>query len=169
MRKELCIFVTTKLIRRDEIAIGSGALPNARHFGKMLFIWLLAFGLAPLLSAQTYTPPASSRLDLNLDSSWRFIRQDTAGAQNVSFDDSSWTNLNLPHTWNNLDGQDGGNNYYQGIGWYRLHYTPDGSYTNRDLFLKFDGANIVSDVYVNGNFAGEHQGGFAAFVFDVTP
>lgn len=130
---------------------------------------LVALALALSLRAQTYSPPASSRADINLDSGWRFIRQDTNGAQNVSFDDSSWTNLSLPHTWNNFDGQDGGNNYYRGIGWYRRHYTVDASLTNREFFLKFDGANIVSDVYVNGNFVGEHQGGFADFVFDVTP
>jgi beta-galactosidase len=104
-----------------------------------------------------------------VDSGWRFIRQDVAGAQTNGFDDSSWTVLNLPHTWNNLDGQDGGNNYYRGIGWYRLHYAVNTNAAGQRLFLKFDGANIVSDVYVNGNFIGEHQGGFAAFVFDVTP
>jgi len=121
------------------------------------------------LNAQNYTPPASHRLDVMMDSGWRFIRQDASGAQNVGFDDSSWTNLNLPHTWNNLDGQDGGNNYYRGIGWYRTHYAVDDGYTNRQFFLKFDGAFSVADVYVNGNLAGEHRGGFAAFVYDVTP
>ena len=129
----------------------------------------MSFGLVVSLNAQTYTPPASHRTDIVLDSNWRFIRQDIAGAQAVGFDDSSWTNLNLPHTWNNLDGQDGGNNYYRGIGWYRAHYTVDGSYTNRQFFLKFDGAFSVADVYVNGSFVGEHQGGFAAFAFDAAP
>jgi beta-galactosidase len=68
-----------------------------------------------------------------------------------------------------LDGQDGGGNYYRGIGWYRAHYTVDGGYAGRHCFLKFDGASLVTDVYVNGTFVGEHRGGFAAFVFDVTP
>jgi beta-galactosidase len=130
---------------------------------------LVMLGLAVPLAAQTYQPPASPRDDINLDSGWRFIRQDVTGAEAVGFVDASWTNLNLPHTWNNLDGQDGGNNYYRGIGWYRRHVMVDGSETNREFFLKFDGANIVSDVYVNGTFLGEHRGGFAAFVFDVTP
>jgi len=66
--------------------------------------------------AGSYAPPVSHRVDVGLDSSWQFIRQDVAGAQTNGFDDSAWTNLNLPHTWNNLDGQDGGNNYYRGIG-----------------------------------------------------
>jgi beta-galactosidase len=120
------------------------------------------------LSAQTYVPPTSPRANIILDSGWRFIRQDVAGAQTNGFDDSNWTNLNLPHTWNNLDGQDGGGNYYRGIGWYRRHYMVDGSYTNQHFFIKFDGAFCVADVYVNGTLLGEHQGGFGAFVFDAT-
>ena len=59
-------------------------------------------------------------------------------------------------------------NYYRGIGWYRVHYAVDGI-CQPPFFLKFDGAFSVTDVYVNGNFVGEHQGGFAAFVYDVTP
>ncbi|HEV2692360.1 MAG TPA: glycoside hydrolase family 2 TIM barrel-domain containing protein, partial [Verrucomicrobiae bacterium] len=124
---------------------------------------------APSTNVQPYTVPASRRADLSLDSGWRFIRQDVAGAQAGGFDDSSWTNLNLPHTWNNADGQDGGNDYYRGIGWYRSHFISDISYTNREFFLKFDGAFSVADVWINGNYLGEHQGGFAAFVFDATP
>jgi beta-galactosidase len=130
---------------------------------------LLLFNLAMAQAAQPYTPPANSRVHVNLNPGWRFIRQNVSGAQNTSFDDSSWSAINLPHTWNNLDGEDGGSDYYRGIGWYRTHYTVDSSYTGRRLFLKFDGAFLVTDVYVNGTLLGEHQGGFAAFVFDATP
>src|SRR5258706_4812667 len=137
-----------------------------------IFLFLFVAALAvhiPAVFGQTYSPPANPREDINLDAGWRFIRQDVAGAQTNGFDDSTWTLLNLPHTWNNLDGQDGGNNYYRGIGWYRLHYTVSTNEAGRRLFLKFDGANIVSVVYVNGNRLGDHGGGFAAFVFDATP
>jgi beta-galactosidase len=129
---------------------------------------LLLFALAMPLASQPYTPPANPRVDVNLSPGWRFIRQDISGAQNVGFDDSSWSIVDLPHTWNNLDGQDGGNDYYRGVGWYRMHYTVGNSYAGRRFFLKFDGAFLVTDVYVNGNLIGEHQGGFAAFVFDAT-
>src|ERR1700756_395913 len=87
---------------------------------------LLALLIIPsLLLAQPYTPPANHRTDIILDSNWRFIRQDVTGAQATSFDDSAWSVVNLPHTWNNLDGEDGGKNYYRGIGWYRSHYSVD--------------------------------------------
>src|SRR5258706_5621651 len=124
-------------------------------------------GLSKNLAA-IYTPPSSNRVDVNLDSTWKFIKSDVAGAQNTTFDDSGWTSLSLPHTWNNLDGQDGGNNYYRGIGWDRSHYNLPARYAGRRLFLQFDGANIVTDVYLNGTSLGQHKGGFAAFRFDVT-
>lgn len=119
--------------------------------------------------AQTYVPPANHRVDTVINSNWRFIRQDVTNAQNTGFDDSAWSAISLPHTWNNLDGQDGGGNYYRGIGWYRTHYSIDAALAGRRFFLKFDGAFLVADVYVNGTYLGEHQGGFAAFVFDITP
>ncbi|HLJ94660.1 MAG TPA: glycoside hydrolase family 2 TIM barrel-domain containing protein, partial [Gemmataceae bacterium] len=106
---------------------------------------------------------------LSLDSSWLFLRQDVAGASAAGFNDSAWTAVTLPHTWNNLDGQDGGNDYYRGTGWYRKYYTVPTNLAGQELFLKFDGANYTTDLYVNGAFVGEHQGGFAAFSWDITP
>lgn len=124
---------------------------------------------APASAAQGYAPASSSRADRVLDAGWRFVRQDVPGAQAPGFDDSSWSAINLPHTWNNLDGQAGGTNYYRGIGWYRHHCTVESSLAGRHFFLKFDGAFSDAEVWLNGNCLGEHQGGFAAFVFDVTP
>jgi beta-galactosidase len=108
------------------------------------------------------------RVDSLISSSWRFHQGDVSGAQATGFDDSSWTLLSVPHTWNATDGQDGGSNYYRGIGWYRRHITVPADSTGRHVYLSFDGSNIVSDVYVNGTLAGEHRGGFARFRYDVT-
>ncbi|HTB85011.1 MAG TPA: glycoside hydrolase family 2 TIM barrel-domain containing protein [Candidatus Sulfotelmatobacter sp.] len=118
---------------------------------------------------QAYQPPASHRVDVLLDNGWRFLRQDASGAQVRDFDDSAWATISLPHTWNNLDGQAASTNYYRGTGWYRSHVTVEKGFAGRELFLKFDGAFLVTDVYVNGTHLGEHEGGFADFVFDATP
>ncbi len=136
---------------------------------RVLLVGPLIFCTAYSKAAHHYTPPVNHRSDVIVDSNWRFIRQDVAGAQAVEFDDSSWTNLSLPHTWNNIDGEDGVKDYYRGVGWYRRHFTVKKEFAGRHFFLKFDGAFSVTDVYVNGTFVGKHQGGFAAFVFDVTP
>jgi beta-galactosidase len=129
---------------------------------------VILFSAAPI-AAEPYEPPTSPRVDRLLDKDWRFVRQDVPGAETRGFDDSSWSAMCLPHTWNNLDGQAGSTNFYRGIGWYRTRWVVDEALLGRHFFLKFDGAFLVTDVYVNGDYVGEHQGGFAAFVFDVTP
>jgi beta-galactosidase len=111
--------------------------------------------------------PPSPRNVVSLDASWRFHLGDVPGAQQINFDDSSWNTVDVPHTWNNIDGQQGGP-YYRGIGWYRQHDTIPKEWAGQELFLKFDGASLVTDLYVNGTFVGEHQGAFAAFTWDVT-
>jgi beta-galactosidase len=147
---------------------GNPMLNFTRHLRDALIAGLFLLGTSGF-TAQTYFPPANSRADFLLDDGWRFIRQDVQGAEAADFNDATWSAIQLPHTWNNLDGQDGGNNYYRGIGWYRLHYTAPASCAGRELFLKFDAAFLIADVWVNGHFLGEHRGGFAAFTFDVTP
>jgi beta-galactosidase len=113
--------------------------------------------------------PASGRIDMNLNGGWAFNRADVAGAEAVTFDDRAWTRLDLPHTWNAMDGQDGPTTpYYRGVGWYRKHLTVPDQVKGKRLYLQFDGANILTDVTVNGKVAGSHRGGFAAFRFDVT-
>jgi beta-galactosidase len=126
-------------------------------------------GLMTLVAVRGFASSPNPRMDVNLDANWRFTLSNPNNAQGSNFNDSAWTVINLPHDWNNLDGQDGGNNYHRGIGWYRTHYAVDSSLSKKRFFLKFDGASLVTDVYINGNFVGEHQGAFAAFVFDVTP
>jgi len=117
--------------------------------------------------AAVYEPPAlRQRVDLN--AGWRFVKADVPGAQNPGFDDSGWASVTVPHTWNARDGQDGGSNYYRGVGWYRRHYTPPTGFAGKKLWLQFAGANSVTDVWVNGVYLGRHMGGYARFRFDAT-
>ena len=136
-------------------------------------LWLAGLSLLLFtlpMAAQTYSPPPNNRQDIILDANWRFIQSDAGtNAAAVGYNDSSWTNLNLPHTWDIADGQDGpATPYYLGIGWYRSYFTVAATNAGLHFFLKFDGAFLVADVWVNGTYLGEHQGGFSAFTFDVT-
>ncbi len=111
----------------------------------------------------------STRVDTLLNSGWTFQKADVKGAEATAFDDGTWTKLDLPHTWNATDGQDGPSTpYYRGIGWYRKHYTVPSTLMGQRLYLQFDGSNIITDVFLNGKAVGSHSGGFAAFRFDVT-
>src|SRR5579863_1311605 len=135
-----------------------------------LALILISLIVAPaVFAADAYVPSAGHRTDTLLDSGWRFIRSDAAGAENPAFDDSSWSAITLPHTWNNRDGEDGGGDYYRGTGTYRTHFQVAPALADRHLFLKFDGASLVADVWLNGTHLGRHAGGFADFVFDITP
>ncbi len=118
-------------------------------------------------AATTYTAP-DPRVWIHLNNGWRFIRSDVAGAQAPAFNDSGWTSVNTPHTWNAADGADGGNNYYRGVGWYRRHYTVPSELAGKRLYLQFAGVNQVADVWVNGTYLGQHKGGYSRFRFDVT-
>ncbi len=106
---------------------------------------------------------------VNLNAGWKFIRQDVPGAEQLSFNDSAWQAVHLPHTWNALDGEDGGNDYYRGPAWYRRSLILNDREKDKSLFLRFDAASSDAKVYVNGQFVGEHKGMFSAFCFEITP
>ena len=139
--------------------------------------WILRWlPLAALAAGTACSPPPSrvaggdgARADVTLADGWRFTRMDVPGAEAPGFADAAWTPVTLPHAWNARDGQDGGNNYYRGAGWYRRQLALPAAYAGRSIVLQFDGASLVADVWVNGTHVGQHRGGFATFRFDVTP
>jgi len=81
--------------------------------------------------------------------------------------DVVWEVVTLPHTWNALDGQDGGNDYYQGPAWYKKTLTLESDW--KEVYIRFGAVNKKAEVWCNGKSAGAHQGGFSAFTFDLTP
>ena len=135
--------------------------PLAMKFAQLLLAAAMAF--PPVASA---APGAESRHDKLLDTGWRFLRGDVDGAAQPLFNDSNWMSVTVPHTWNAQDGQDG-SDYYRGPGWYRRNVEVPGA-EGRRVFLRFEGASTVAEVYVNGQFAGEHRGGFGAFCIEIT-
>ena len=129
-------------------------------------VWLAVVVLAMTIAGPADAAPARAVQDL--DAGWRFVRQDVAGASEAPFDDRAWSRVNLPHTWNATDGDDGGT-YYRGVGWYRRTLVISPAAPGARRYLEFDGAALAADVWVNGVHVGRHEGGFARFRFDVTP
>ncbi len=78
----------------------------------------------------------------------------------------AYTSVKLPHTWNALDGQDGGNDYFRGIGTYHIEL-PNPT-KEKKQYIEFQGANHVATVYCNGCELGIHKGGFSTFRFELT-
>ena len=100
---------------------------------------------------------AQMRLATPLDEGWHFRK---AG-------DRYWQGIALPHTFNAGDGTDA--NPYRGPAWYRRTLSLPRQQAGQRRFLEFDGAMLVTEVWVNGHDAGRHAGGFARFRFDITP
>ena len=73
----------------------------------------------------------------------------------------------LPHTWNAFDGQDGGADYWRGIGTYTIEL-PNPT-KGMKQYIEIQGANHVATVYCNGRELGAHKGGFSTFRYDLTP
>lgn len=75
--------------------------------------------------------------------------------------------INLPHTWNGLDGQSSGKDYFRGCGVYERTLKIDATIDQR-VHLEFEAANAVATVYVNGVRIGTHKGGYSTFRMDVS-
>ncbi len=82
-------------------------------------------------------------------------------------DGEAFAPVALPHTWNAFDGQDGGNDYWRGLGTYSIDL-PDPT-DGKKQYIEFEAANHVATVYCNGRELGTHKGGFSTFRFDLTP
>ncbi|MFA9376378.1 MAG: glycoside hydrolase family 2 protein [Lachnotalea sp.] len=76
--------------------------------------------------------------------------------------------VNLPHTWNAIDGQDGGDDYYRGVCVYRKELARSEMETDCEIYLEFRGVNSIADVKVNNMHAGHHEGGYSTFRVKIT-
>jgi len=123
-------------------------------------------------NAEELFQPEAGRSEIPLSAGWKFLKADPLGAEKPNVNDAAWEQVSVPHTWNALDGADGGfdkkTNYLRTACWYHRHLTISPNFTGKELLLKFQGANRRTDVFVNGQKVGTHTGGFAAFTFDIT-
>ena len=77
--------------------------------------------------------------------------------------------VNIPHTWNGKDGQDGGNDYWRGTCTYEKNFRqPEFDSEKQRVYLEFQGVNSTADVEINGNLAVHHDGGYSTFRADIT-
>jgi beta-galactosidase len=104
---------------------------------------------------------------ININNDWKFCQQNEEQAMNKSYNDNLWEAVNVPHTWNAIDGANG-LNYYKGACWYRKEFNVDRSANGNKIFIEFNGSNSITDVYVNGHHMGQHKGGYSTFRFDIT-
>jgi beta-galactosidase len=112
---------------------------------------------------------------VSFDTGWKFHAGDVTGAQATTYDDSSWTALDVPHDWSislpftqNSPAGAGGGYLNGGVGWYRKTFTLPSSSSGQKLFVQFDGVYMDSTVYLNGTQVGARPYGFSSFECDLT-
>lgn len=106
--------------------------------------------------------------DLNFK--WAFSKEAESVPETMP---EKWNWVNLPHTWNAIDGQDGGSDYYRGTAYYakkfeRIDLTEGKDDSDKIYYLEFLGANASATVYVNGKKLAHHDGGYSTFRVNIT-
>ncbi len=112
---------------------------------------------------------------VSFDSAWKFHLGDVSGAQGTTFDDSSWTSLDVPHDWSiSLAFNQSSAATYEGgyldggLGWYRKTFTLPASASGQRVIVQFDGVYMDSTVYMNGTQICARPYGYSSFECDFT-
>lgn len=102
----------------------------------------------------------AQRQQILLNNNWNFrFSHDVAGAG---------TRVDIPHTWNTVDALSGIMDYKRGIGNYTKKIQVPEEWKGKRIFIRFEGANTIANLFLNGKHIGEHRGGYAAFIFELT-
>ena len=102
---------------------------------------------------------------LNINKDWLFIKDAKAVTEECL---ENAEKISLPHTWNNIDGQDGGNDYFRGSCCYVKNMNKEEIPQGGKIYLELNGANSSSEVSVNGKKLASHDGGYSRWRVDVT-
>jgi beta-galactosidase len=126
---------------------------------------------------ETAISSEGNRTKYNFNPDWKFIKENPENAQDLNFDDASWSTISCPHTFNDIDTfddlslghHDGEKNQWRGTVWYRKHFKLEKEDAAKKTYIEFESVRQIADVYVNGNYVGQNQTGFIPFGFDITP
>ena len=101
---------------------------------------------------------------ISLNGSWAFTKAGEVPAAMPA----DWETVTVPHCWNAVDGQDGGNDYYRGTCHYARNLNKSELPKADRYFLEIQGANSSADVYMNGKKLAHHDGGYSTWRVDIT-
>ncbi len=131
------------------------------NYGVFLIILLL-------LGCNHKTEVSYARTAENINHDWSYLEYDSQDI-NAAKEQVNWSGINLPHTWNNEDVTDSESGYRRAVSWYKKDIVLNEILQNVHYSLYFEGSNITTTVFVNGNEAGHHIGGYIGFEIDITP
>ncbi len=138
------------------------------NFLKITYALILSFLLLSCGEEQ-------QRIRQSFNEDWLFSKGETGTEASISFDDSGWRNLDLPHDWaiegpfdSQYDTRTGGLPIY-GTAWYRKNFTIDDKQKGNTVTVEFDGVMNNAEVFLNGEKIGARPFGYIGFQVDLTP
>ncbi|HEY9184545.1 MAG TPA: glycoside hydrolase family 2 TIM barrel-domain containing protein [Salegentibacter sp.] len=120
----------------------------------MKFYYLYLFAIASIWNFNL----TAQRNIQSINSAWEFSSEKNNKTQIIS----------IPHTWNAEDAFRDGKEYFRGKGTYKKTIFAPQGWKQKRIFLKFEGSNQITSVFVNDDKIGEHRGGYTGFVFDIS-
>ena len=97
---------------------------------------------------------------VNMNAKWAFSKEATEPPKTMP---NNWYWVHLPHSWNDIDGQDGGNDYFRGTAFYAKEIEKSEFPKANEYYLELCGANSSATVYANGKEIGHHDGGYSTW------
>ncbi len=132
----------------------------------LLAISATAAGLTSV--AGLFPVAGSGRIVYNFNQGWRFNLGDAEGAEAVGYDDSRWQVVNTPHSVRLEPSEASGSRNYQGVAWYRKHFTVPADMKGKIISLHFEAVIGKQEIFVNGKKAKEHLGGYLPITIDLS-
>ena len=102
------------------------------------------------------------RTVLNFNENWLFTKN------SADIKVNGGEQITIPHSWNAIDGQDGGNDYFRGSCVYKKSFKRSELPESDLYYIEFCGANSSAELYVNGTKLAEHHGGYSTWRADIT-
>ena len=132
---------------------------------------LMAIVLLGLNASRAIAVDQPARQTLSFNQGWRFFRVDDPAAPPLdiaTIKDGDWEKVNLPHTVRLEPANASGGKNFQGVCWYTRHFQPVDAWKNHTLYLRFEGAMSVADVWLNGQKLTTHFNGYQPFTIDIS-
>lgn len=98
---------------------------------------------------------------------WKFTK-DAVTVTDKTTSAGNWETLDLPHTWNGDDGQDGGSDYYRGTCYYAKNLSKAEIAEDKEVYIEFEAANSSAELFVNGTSVAKHDGGYSTWRANIT-
>ena len=102
---------------------------------------------------------------MNFNTKWAFSKEASSVPESMP---ERWYWVNLPHCWNDIDGQDGGNDYFRGTAYYAKEIEKAELPEGKQYYLEIRGANSSAGVYLDGKKLAHHDGGYSTWRVNLT-